>query len=198
MKGGSAKSTLAVHLCGFLAKQGSSIALVDCDPLQASSDWLRRADPSIPFQTQDDSERLFQQVPRMAKRYDHLVIDSPGNASELTRAILCLADIAVIPTGISGIDLRAAEQTEALAEQAREIRESDLPKVAWLPCRFPHTKQADTAMDIITANQRKVLPTIGQRSAISNTFDLGCFVWDLTDNTATAEMELTLQELIEL
>lgn len=198
MKGGSAKSTMAVHLCGFLSKQGSSVALVDCDPLQASSEWLRKADPSIPFQTQDDSDNLFKQVPRMAKRYDHLVIDSPGNASELTRAILCLADIAVIPTGISGIDLRAAEQTEALAEQAREIRESDLPKVAWLPCRFPHTSQADSAMDAIQDGQRIVLPRIGQRSAVSQTFDRGCYVWNLTDNVATAEMELALQELTEL
>ena len=47
-KGGVGKTTIAVHLTGWLKKGGIDVALVDSDVQGGSSLWLSEADPDIP------------------------------------------------------------------------------------------------------------------------------------------------------
>ena len=46
-KGGVGKSTLAVHLAAWLARQGHRVILADCDTQQSSSQWIKEADASV-------------------------------------------------------------------------------------------------------------------------------------------------------
>lgn len=199
IKGGTMKSSFSVHLAGFVAEQGSSVLLLDCDPLQASSIWARNACPQVKTLTQDDPDKLFDLVPSLVKRHDHIVIDGPGSASEMTRAILCLADIAVIPVGPSNSDLRAADETSILAMKASGLRGDGKPTVAWLPCLYANnSNQASIAFDQISHPGRTVLPGVARRTAIPNAERQDQLVWHGKDSVAAAEIQLSIQALLEL
>jgi len=193
------KSTFSVHLAGFIAEDGGNALLIDCDPLQASSTWLRKACPKVKTLTQDDPDKLFDLVPSLVKKYDHIVIDSPGSASQMTRTILCLTDWAVVPVGPSPSDLRAADETVFLASQASGLRGDGRPKVAWLPCLYANgSKHASQLVDDISLPGRVVLPGLARRAAIPNAERQNELVWHGKDSLAAAEMQLTIQALLEL
>jgi chromosome partitioning protein len=47
IKGGVGKSTLAVHLAAWLADQGHTVTLADCDTQHSSSEWAKEAVPAV-------------------------------------------------------------------------------------------------------------------------------------------------------
>ena len=97
-KGGAGKSTTAVHLAHWLTKKGKSVHLVDLDPQATSSFWLQASDMGIPQTFLDaDSDVVLEQIPAIAETVDVVVVDGPGGLSDTTRAVLLLADLALIP-----------------------------------------------------------------------------------------------------
>ena len=121
-KGGVGKSTLAVHLAAWWQEQGAKVALVDADAQGSSSVWLHEASPEMPvlrLQTPDD---ILDGVPKLQTQFDHLVIDGPGGLTEVTRAILLVADLALLPCGPSALDLRAVNEAIRVVKQAQNIR----------------------------------------------------------------------------
>ena len=122
-KGGVGKSTLAVHLADWWNDRGHPVALVDADAQSASSVWLLEAAPQVHcfrFSTPDD---ILERTPELRREYDHLVIDGPAGLSEVTRAILLVADVALLPCGPSVLDLRAANDAIRVVKQAQQIRQ---------------------------------------------------------------------------
>jgi len=106
-KGGVGKSTIAVHLAIWMHEQGRNLAFVDSDVQGSSSGWLAEAAPEIKTVRLLTAEDVLEQLPRLAAEYDFVVADGPAGLSEVTRSILCLADLAIFPCGPSILDLRA-------------------------------------------------------------------------------------------
>ncbi len=60
-KGGTGKTTTAVHLAYYLAVQKKQTTLlIDADSQNSSSQWLYNLTPSIPTQTISDKNQLFE------------------------------------------------------------------------------------------------------------------------------------------
>ena len=133
-KGGSGKSTVAMHLIiGFL-KTGRSVASIDLDLRQGTlSRYLgnRRAHelaqgldlPMPEHQSfghgssgraadRDEEGRLKTLVPRLATDFDVLVIDTPGNDNSLNRLGHSFADTLITPLNDSLIDLDVLARVE--------------------------------------------------------------------------------------
>lgn len=111
-KGGVGKSTIAVHLTVWWRDCGGRVGLVDADAQGSSSCWLREAAPDIAVFRLQTPDEILDQLPKLAAEFEHLVIDGPAGLSEVTRAILLVADLALLPCGPSLLDLRAATSLE--------------------------------------------------------------------------------------
>jgi chromosome partitioning protein len=127
-KGGSGKSTVAMHIAIALIKSGLRVATIDLDARQKSFThfienrraWARQLarDLEIPehfsfgkvhYPTAEDeaagSRALTDAVDALARTYGMIVIDTPGHESYLMRLAHSLADTLITPLNDSFVDL---------------------------------------------------------------------------------------------
>ena len=121
-KGGVGKSTLAVHFAVWLHEQGRRVALVDSDVQNSSSLWLKEAEPAIPIFRLPTPDDVLDQIPKLRGEFDDLVADGPAGLSEVTRTLLFVADLTLLPCGPSVLDLRAANEAIRIVRQVQGIR----------------------------------------------------------------------------
>ncbi|MEI6419381.1 MAG: division plane positioning ATPase MipZ [Sphingomonadales bacterium] len=126
-KGGTGKSTTAVHIAVALALAGHRTALIDLDARQRTATrylenrWhygqklgtpLPAPDVVVVADGPDDVVELQLRL-RQADAVDFLVIDTPGKDSALGRAALAAADTIVTPINDSFVDLDLIGQVDA-------------------------------------------------------------------------------------
>jgi len=128
-KGGSGKSTVAMHIAIALLKAGQRVATIDLDCRQQSftryinnrSAWSRRTgvDLELPvhscielgetMQFADNENAEYQQfadaIHAVERTFDFIVIDTPGTDSYLMRLAHSMADTLVTPVNDSFLDL---------------------------------------------------------------------------------------------
>lgn len=107
-KGGVGKSTLAVHLAAWLSKQGHRVTLADCDTQQSSSQWIQEAAPGVKALCLKDPDMIINDLPQLAQETDYVVADGPGSLVETSRALLLVADAAIVPCKASMLEVRAS------------------------------------------------------------------------------------------
>ena len=126
-KGGVGKSTLAVHLAAWLSKQGHRVTLADCDTQQSSSQWIREAAPEVKTLCLRDPDDIINELPLLAQDTEYVVADGPGSLAETSRALLLVADTAIVPCKASMLEIRALDAATKVLRQAQKIR-SGMPK----------------------------------------------------------------------
>jgi chromosome partitioning protein len=202
-KGGAGKSTIAVHLARWLQRQKKSILLVDADGQRTSSIWLESLENEIPFQVLQNPDELLDQVPKLTKQYEWVLIDGPATLSETTRALLLWADLALIPCQPAGVDLASASDTVRLVRQAQAIR-NGLPKaVLFLNKAIKGTRLKDEAVAVLRQVEDIQLlnAIIHQRQIITDAFGQGATVFDLSGTpagVARRELESLFKQAMEV
>lgn len=121
-KGGVGKTSISVHLATWLADQGHSVVLADCDAQQSSSDWLAEAAPEIRTVRLADPTAILDALPQLAQEADYVIADGPGSNTETSRALLLRADLALVPCKASMLEVRALAQATAVLRQSQDIR----------------------------------------------------------------------------
>lgn len=121
-KGGVGKSTLAVHLAAWLDKQGHRVTLADCDTQQSSSQWIREAAPQVKTLCLREPDTIINDLPMLAQETDYVVADGPGSLAETSRALLLVADSAIVPCKASMLEIRALDAATKVLRQAQKIR----------------------------------------------------------------------------
>lgn len=106
-KGGVGKSTVAVHLAAWLQRQGHRVLLADCDTQQSSSQWVREAAPTVKAMCLKDPDTIISELPALRETTDYIVADGPGSLAEMSRALLLVADKAIVPCKASMLEVRA-------------------------------------------------------------------------------------------
>lgn len=133
-KGGTGKTTSAVHLAHALHELGRTVVAVDADPQQSMFKW-HQASGLFPFHCRSlPHGNLHREVPGMAEyRYDTVVIDTPGTppGSEGSRAIttsaLRIARKIVIPIAPSTIEYGELEVMRGILDDIERHRPGDEP-----------------------------------------------------------------------
>ena len=117
-KGGTGKSTTAVHTAIALAATGHKVAALDLDSRQRTMTrylenrdaTMRRLDAKLPharYEVLEDSEEaaLEAAIARLSADADVIVVDTPGRDDPLARAVILKADTLVTPMNDSFVDL---------------------------------------------------------------------------------------------
>ena len=122
LKGGTGKTTLAVHVAWQLARDGTDVLLLDADPQASASDWaaLRKQTPFAVVGCARSN--LHTEVARLRLQFAHVVIDGPPRGDALLRSCLVAADLCAIPIEPSGLSVRAADRLLDMIEEVRILR----------------------------------------------------------------------------
>lgn len=119
-KGGVGKTTIAVHLAFWLSRS-SSVMVIDSDVQQSSSTWL--LDLKLPYQVSNDPEDLFDLIEEAKQNYDYVIVDGPAGLSEITKTILSVCELALIPCKPSGLDTHSSHRILRMLSQAQRVRD---------------------------------------------------------------------------
>jgi chromosome partitioning protein len=123
-KGGTGKSTLAVHLAAEWAARGRRVLLVDSDPQGTAITWgevraSRGRDKPTVIPTGDN---VRQAVSELASNFDVTLIDTAGRQSKRLVGALSVSDLALMPCQPSGPDIWALEGSIETVREVQELR----------------------------------------------------------------------------
>ena len=145
VKGGAGRSTVATNLAGELAKIGT-VALIDCDqPQGTSASWaaLRQGlveKSAVRAYTAATHRELVTVAAKIVGQVDYLVLDGPPRIAEMSRAILALSNVALVPVGASLAEVWATADVVPLVQEAQGIRPVEV-RMVWTRFRA-HTRLA--------------------------------------------------------
>ncbi|WP_169546511.1 ParA family partition ATPase [Sneathiella aquimaris] len=111
-KGGAGKTTLTVHLAVLAASEGNRVLLVDTDPQKSTGDWWREREADEPGLVEITADKI-PNVIEAAKEagVEFVFIDTAPHAEPAAYAASKAADLVLIPTRPSILDLRAIGAT---------------------------------------------------------------------------------------
>lgn len=122
-KGGVGKSTLAVHLAAWLSQLNYRVTLVDCDTQHSSSEWIREAAPGVKSLCLDNPDDILDELPLIAQETDFVIADGPGSQTEISRALLLKAHLAIFPCKASMLEVRALSKATGVLRHVHDARD---------------------------------------------------------------------------
>ena len=163
-KGGTGKSTTAVHAAVALAAAGRRVAAVDLDTRQRTlgryldnrTSSIGRLEKDLPMPVYetfdpDKGETLDTLLGRMAETADIVVIDTPGRDDPHARAAMLRADTLVTPINDSFVDLDLIGEVDPETYKVR--RPSFYAELVW-NSRTQRAKTTGNSVDWVLLRNR--------------------------------------------
>lgn len=105
LKGGVAKTTSSLYLAAVYAQNGTTV-LLDADPQGSASDWVATVEDSgteLPFDVKVVNQRTMS---RAAADHEYVIIDTPPGNPAIVDAAIAAADLVLVPTDASPLDIQ--------------------------------------------------------------------------------------------
>jgi chromosome partitioning protein len=194
-KGGTGKSTLAVHLAVCASRQRKTVVVIDLDPQGSAASWCERragGDIAVVSAKAQELPRLLDEARRQGA--DLVVIDTAGRSDVTTAHVIESADLVLIPCRPSIYDLEASQRT------ADQFKRSGGKRAAFVlnavPSRGSRAEEARAALQPVL----EIAPVeLHQLVAYSDALNDGRSVEELEPaGKAAAEIRALYKWLIEL
>ena len=163
-KGGTGKSTTAVHTAIALAATGQRVAAIDLDSRQRTMTrylenrdaTMRRLEKELPqaryeVLEQQDEAGLAAAIERLSADVDVFVVDTPGRDDAVARAAILRADTLVTPMNDSFVDLDLIGQVNP--ENYKVTKPSFYAELIW-NSRTQRAKQTGKSVDWVVLRNR--------------------------------------------
>ena len=163
-KGGTGKSTTAVHTAVALAASGHRVGALDLDSRQRTMTrylenrdaTMRRLEKELPQATyqvleEHTEEGLSAAIDQLVPHADVIVIDTPGRDDVIARAAILRADTLVTPMNESFVDLDLIGQVHP--ENYKITRPSFYAELIW-NSRTARAKQTGKGVDWVVLRNR--------------------------------------------
>jgi len=204
VKGGAGRSTVSTNLATLLSTKGKT-ALIDCDlPQGTSMSWyaMRAAEEltkNLTLITAHDHKELVKQIQNINQTFDYIVLDAPPRIAEVTRAMLMLCDLIIIPLGASMADIWATSDLLETIEEAKQSRPQLDCRILWNRYRA-YTKSAKELSEAVhqELDAPEFKTRLGMRVAYSEAMATGRAVTEYRDKAAKKEMMALGRELMKI
>lgn len=134
IKGGSGKSTTAIHLVSFLSNHGFKTALVDCDGQQSLSAWVNSVNSlkDLTLFKSTDTDEIEDEIIELESSHDAVVVDTAGSSEETMKIVISLSDQVVVPLSPSSLDITSTVATIKQVVRARRRAAKDILATVFL------------------------------------------------------------------
>jgi chromosome partitioning protein len=164
-KGGTGKTTLALHLAVAAEMDGKPSVVLDLDPQSSSAGWKDNRSAESPVVVSLQASRLIQTLAASKKSGAAFAfIDSAPHSDQVAMAAAEAADLILIPCRAGILDLRAIAMTAKIARLA------DKPAFVILNALRPQAAgMVDEVRDAVGVHGLQLAPvTIYQRAAYAD------------------------------
>jgi chromosome partitioning protein len=123
-KGGSGKTTLAVHIALAAHLRGRKVLLADADAQRSAAEVLRARQGPGPEVVETSGSKLFAlQLSAVRNEYDTMIIDTPAVLEDELSHSIVVSDLSLLVIRPTFLDIAAALRT---AEVIRRLRKPGL------------------------------------------------------------------------
>jgi chromosome partitioning protein len=192
-KGGVGKTTIAGHLAVEAERQGyGKVVLIDTDPQGSLTAWYNVREAERPVTAVVKLDDLKGDLRRLKGRgFDLAIIDTPPALTAQIVKVIEVADLVVIPSRPSPVDLRAIGTTVDLVEALRK------PMVFILNGATPRTRIASSAIMLLSQHGTVAPVPLHHRIDFAYSFTHGQTVQELDADGPSAREIAKLWEYLQ-
>ena len=197
-KGGVGKTTSAINVAASLKRRNYKIGFIDADPQGSATQW-HAVEDNTAFEIMHQPEPISRsEIEELSQNYDYLVIDAPPAIGDITKSILAVTDLSIIPLSPSSLDIWSCKGTLDMVDEARQ-ENPDLDVKLLINRKIPGTRVGREARDSLAVFDMDVLDTeMCQRVAYIDAMTSGVSVMQYAPGSKAADEVESLCDEITL
>ena len=186
-KGGVGKTTSAINVAASLKRRNYDVVFIDADPQGSASHW-HAVENNNAFEILHHPEPISRSdIEQIAQKCDYLVIDAPPAIGDITRSILAVTDLSIIPLSPSSLDIWSCKGTLKMIDEA-QVENPDLNVKLLINRKIPGTRVGREARDSLAVFDMDLLDTeLCQRVAYIDAMTSGVSVMQFAPGSKAAD-----------